>query len=216
MNKDHQLALTDYVVVYATVEPDNLVDGSAKISKVDTDQLVIEYRLKSNPDDVQLLSMHWYDALEDEKVQVKELKDVKSKLISMAKYCARRQGYSHRRLSKVVGPSWGGLGLCLWILVLALNTYNPQIIRAIIGKDAILGKLFGLLPSIVRLLYSLLEVYSGKILVGVVVLHLAEMLFITRNLLRRYRAPPNQRWVWYAMQFFEGALVIKRIKNVVS
>lgn len=216
MNKDHQLALIDYVVVYASIKYDDLIDESVKISKIDTEQLVIEYSLKAAPNEVETFSIYWYDALEDEKVHVGELRDVKAKLISMAKYCARRQGYSHRRLTKITGPSWGGLSSCLLILFLAVNAYNPQIIRSLLGNNALLGNLLNLLPRHIGKAYQKLEAFSGRILAGLLLIHVSEILLITRNMLRRYRTPKRERLAWYAMQFFEGFFVIKRIKSLVA
>ena len=76
MNKDHQLALSDYVVVYGDVNPANLIEESVQLVSVDEKQIVIDYDI-IKPPITKTLSLYWHDAKEDENIQVKAYGDIK-------------------------------------------------------------------------------------------------------------------------------------------
>ncbi|EGW34085.1 uncharacterized protein SPAPADRAFT_135571 [Spathaspora passalidarum NRRL Y-27907] len=200
MNADHQLALIDYLAVYAEVKPDNLLEKSVKIVKVDDKQLVIEYNLKSE-ETSKSFAIYWDDALEDEHVPVEQMKDIKAKLIAMAKYCAKEQGFAVKKLTKVTPPTLAsGPTFFLWV-VLFLNIFNPNLLRSL-----------PLLKSVVELpYYKKFEVYSLKIALGLFAIHVGEITFFTRNYLKKYRTPLKQRLAWYGLQMFEGFHVIQRL-----
>ncbi|RCK58761.1 hypothetical protein Cantr_07689 [Candida viswanathii] len=212
MNNDHQLALVDYVVVYGDTRPDNLLDETVQIVSVDEKQLVIEYELVKPPI-AKTLSLYWYDAKEDENVEVKTLGDVKAKLIAMAKYCAKEQGYAIKKLEKIHWP--GPLDYPMYVLwaVLLANAYDPAILRKLVDRVSVLKKAVGYLPPVAFTAYQHVESNALKYVVGLFVTHLAEVLLVTKGYLRKYRVPDNHRWVWYLMHLIEGFPFIFRLKN---
>ncbi|CAI5755813.1 unnamed protein product [Candida verbasci] len=212
MNKDHQLALIDYVVVYGDVDPKYLVEDSVQIKSVDEKQIVIEYdRIK--PNQTKTLLLYWSDAKENEDIKVNGLSDIKSKLISMAKYCANEQGFEVKKLTKVIGPTLLSLPMYPIWLVLILNSINPIILRNLFKNDNLLNTILSYLPSNVPHLYSLFENHSLRIAIGLGIVHATEVLLFTRNYLRKYRTPTIQRYQWYIMHLIEGFFVILRLKN---
>lgn len=212
MNNDHQLALADYVVVYAETKPENLLEESVQIVSVDEKQIVIEYDLVKPPI-TKTLSLYWYDAKEDENVEVKSFGDIKAKLIAMAKYCAKEQGYAIKKLEKIYGPGVLDYPMyILWVVLLA-NAYDPTILRRLVGNVGVFKKLIEYLPAGAIKAYNHVENNALKYVVGLFVTHLAEVLLVTKGYLRKYRVPDNHRWVWYLMHLIEGFPFIFRLKN---
>ena len=212
MNKDHQLALSDYVVVYGDVNPANLIEESVQLVSVDEKQIVIDYDI-IKPPITKTLSLYWHDAKEDENIQVKAYGDIKGKLIAMAKYCANEQGYAVKKLTKVHGPDFFGAPMYLVWLVLFVNAYDPTILRKLFANDALFNKLIGYLPGWTFALYRDMEKNAHRHIIGLAIAHLGEILFFTKGYLAKYRAPENQRWIWYVMNFFEGFPVMLRLRR---
>ncbi|RLV89180.1 hypothetical protein JA1_005286 [Spathaspora sp. JA1] len=203
MNADHQLALIDYLTVYADINPNNLIESSVKITHVDTKQLIIDYNLIADPESSKTFAIYWDDALENENVKVKEMKDIKGKLIAMAKYCAAEQGFAVKKLTKVIPPTIASGPVFLLWGFLFLNIYNPNILRGISGfKKYVID----VLPF-----YKKIESNSLKIAIGLGIIHICEIVFFTRGYLRKYRTPTRQRYGWYGLQLIEGFYVIQRL-----
>ncbi|KAL6449818.1 hypothetical protein SBY92_004155 [Candida maltosa Xu316] len=213
MNADHQLALIDYVVVYGDIKPTNIIDESVKIVSVDEKQLVLEYDV-IKPPITKTLSLYWHDAKEDENIEVNSFSDIKGKLIAMAKYCAKEQGYAIKKLTKIYGPRLSQLPMYLFWISLFLNAYDPNILTRLVANDAVFNKVVGYLPSAVIAGYKNTETHAIKYITGLFVTHLAEILLFTKGYLQKYRVPENQRWVWYLMHLFEGYPVIFRLRRV--
>ncbi|KAK6456459.1 uncharacterized protein RJT20DRAFT_135212 [Scheffersomyces xylosifermentans] len=213
MNKDHQLALIDYLVVYGNVELSTIVQPSVAISKVDEKTLVIDY--KSTQDSkTHSFSIDWADASEHENVKVTQLSDLKDKLVAMAKYAADKQGFSHKQIKKVLYPSAISSPMYLAFIVLFLNAYDPYILRNLFGKDAIFQKIIPYLPAFATNLYGLFESNAAKIAIVLGLVHLTEVTFFTLPQTRKYRVPFPQRIQWILMHLFEGFFVILRFKSL--
>ncbi|KAI3405233.1 hypothetical protein KGF56_001978 [Candida oxycetoniae] len=217
MNKDHQLSLNDYVIVYDSVDPKYLVEDSVHITDVDTNHLVIEYDLikpNSATSITKTLALYWTDAEEAENIQVKSLSDIKGKLIAMAKYCAEKQGYAMTKITKIVGPSPLALSIYPSWLVLLLNAYNPNILKRLFANDALFNRIVKFLPSAVISAYQFTEINALKIAIGLFIVHFGEILFVSRPLLKKHRTPENVRVYWYLMHIIEGFFVILRLKKL--
>ncbi|EDK44960.1 hypothetical protein PVL30_002631 [Lodderomyces elongisporus] len=219
MNRDHQLSLNDYVVVYGTVDSKYLVEDSVHITKVDLEQIVIEYDL-INPSKTKTLALYWSDAEEYEKIEVKSWSDIKGKLIAMAKYCANKQGFEMHKLTKAEWPDLSLSGLFGWSMypqwmVLILNSYNPEILRNLFANDALFNRLVKYLPSgAIRFYKYAGETHASKVLLTIVVLHLIEIFKETGPILKKNRAPGIVRAKWYFMNLIEGFPVLIRLKNL--
>ncbi|ODV82020.1 uncharacterized protein CANTADRAFT_44114 [Suhomyces tanzawaensis NRRL Y-17324] len=209
MNKDHQLALIDYLVVYGHVV--HLDESSPAITNVDLEKVSIDYVSKNR---AATFTIKWKDATEDEVIEVKEWSDIKAKLIAMAKYAAHKQGYAHTRLTQVFGPPFAYLIVAYPTLVLlAINSYDPTILPRIFGNDALFLKLVSYLPQAVPSAYSLFVEYSRKIGLVLYALHTIEIFKYTLPVLRKYRASKSVAWKWILMHFVEGFPVIGRLRE---
>ncbi|CAK9437401.1 uncharacterized protein LODBEIA_P17790 [Lodderomyces beijingensis] len=214
MNDDHQLSLNDYVVVYGAVDPKILVEDSVRITKVDTESIVIEYDI-INPATTKTLALYWTDAeTEGEEVPVKSFSDIKGKLIAMAKYCANKQGFAMKKLTEVVAPDLGGLVMYPTWIVLLINAYNPSILRNLFANDALFKRIVSYLPPLAFSAYQFTELNALKICIGLAAIHLSEVLFIARPFLARRRAPTDVRLKWYVMNFIEGFTALLRLKKL--
>ena len=85
-------------------------------------------------------------------------------------------------------------------LVLFVNAYDPTILRKLFANDALFNKLIGYLPGWTFALYRDMEkrpqTYNWTRYCsfrGNLVFH--------KGYLAKYRAPENQRWIWYVMNF---------------
>ncbi|CAD1808511.1 hypothetical protein FOB58_000799 [Candida parapsilosis] len=212
MNKDHQLALRDYVVVYGSVDPKYLVEDSVGIKEVDTEKIVIEYDV-INPSSTKSLKLKWNDAKENEQISVKSLSDIKSKLIAMAKYSAGKQGFAEKKLTKIFGPDAQGIPMYPIWAILLLNAYNPTILRSVAINSAWIKKAIEYLPSVAFAIYNWSELHALKLCIGLFVAHLGEILFISGPFLKKYRAPFGVRLVYYIMNLIEGFPVLLRLKK---
>lgn len=214
MNKDHQLALLDYVVVYGNVKANEIVKPSVHLVEVSETKLVIVYdstKLKSP----QTLSVDWKSATEPENKEVTSLKDVKGKLVSMAKYAAAKQGYSHQQITKVLYPRQA----IVWYLIfgfLALAMYDVQNLKESFEADPIASKIIPLLPSVAFKVLKFIEKNIAYIFYSLYTIHLGEILFIMLPMTIKYRLPTSKRFIWFFMTFFEGVFCYRRFKTLVD
>ncbi|KAI5957121.1 hypothetical protein KGF54_000049 [Candida jiufengensis] len=213
MNKDHQLSLNDYVIIYGSVNPKYLVEDSVQITKVDTDQIVIEYDV-IKPPATRTLALYWSDAKEDSNLEVKEYSDIKGKLVSMAKYCAAQQGYAVKKITKIVGPNIVDFVMYPAWIVLILNAYNPLILKNLFANDQLFNKIINYLPSIAFSIYKFTETHALKIIYALAAAHLGEVSFITLPLLKKHRAPTRVKLIYSIMNFIEGFPVLLRLKKL--
>ncbi|KAI5962629.1 uncharacterized protein KGF55_003705 [Candida pseudojiufengensis] len=214
MNKDHQLSLNDYVIIYGSVNPKYLVEDSVQIVKIDTNQIIIEYDV-IKPPATRTLALYWTDAKENDNLKVESWSDIKGKLISMANYCAEKQGYASKKITKILGPNFLDFIIMYptWI-ILILNSYNPSILRNLFVNDQWFNKIIKYLPQFVFSGYKFSEVHALKLIYTLTFLHLGEIIFITIPLLKKYRAPNNVKLAYYILNFIEGFPVLLRLKKL--
>lgn len=214
MNKDHQLALVDYVVVYGNIKASEIVKPSVHLVEVNETKLVIVYdstKLKSP----QTLSIDWESATEPENKQVTSLKDIKGKLVSMAKYAAAKQGFSHQQITKVLYPRQA----IFWYLVfgfLALGMYDVQSLKESFEADPIASKIIPVLPSVTFKVLRFIEKNIAYIFYSLYTIHLGEILFLILPMTIKYRLPTSKKFLWCLMTFFEGVFSYRRFKTLVD
>ncbi|KAK6205116.1 uncharacterized protein RJT21DRAFT_117589 [Scheffersomyces amazonensis] len=208
MNDDHQLALIDYLVIYGEQELYTFKQSSVKLTDVNEKSFTLNYETISN--ESKKITIHWADASEAEVLKVNSLKDVKDKLISMAKYAAAKQGYSHKRLTKVLPPNnLFALSLYILIPVLITNHFKPKLIPSYLGKDLLYLQIVKYIPAIISKNQSF-------ILYVIAFLHVLETLFFTIPRLVQFRAPFKQSVAWIIMGLFEGFGSLIRMNAVTS
>ncbi|KAI5969909.1 hypothetical protein CANMA_001051 [Candida margitis] len=212
MNEDHQLALRDYVVVYGSVDPRYLVEDSVGIKEVDTEKIIIQYDV-INPSSTNKLKLNWKDIKENKNLQVKSFSDIKSKLIAMAKYSAEKQGFAEKKLTKLFGPDSIGFPMYPMWVILLLNAYNPAILRTFFNNTELLKKAAEYLPTVAFTIYNWSELHALNLCIGLFFVHLGEVLFVSRPLLRKYRASAGLRWGYYLINLIEGFPVLLRLRK---
>lgn len=210
MNKDHQIALVDYVVVYGNVKLSSFVNDSAQITDVDEEKLTISY--KDNSGAEKEVVIVWNHAVENEGVRVTSLKDVKAKLIAMAKYAAKKQGFSHVQIKKVVPPSKPiELMMYVYAVITVITLYDNHLLR-----NWLSGSFFAAVANALPFLAAGFEYFENhivKISLTAYAIHLLEALIVTLPRTRKYRVPFYQRFVWVGMNFIEGFPAFLRLKE---
>lgn len=209
MNKDHQLALTDYLVVYGGVRPD-FDQSSPQITAIDDISMQISYVLADSKS--QSKRFKWNEIHEDENVKVTSMKDLKAKLVAMAKYAAAQQGYSHVTVQKY--PKFTGYLLFMIVLFtgIAIGCYDKAILIGLLSRDPVSLWVYGHLPEMCRQMLKFIAEHIrvlGGITVGV---HVGEVVGLMVPLVRKYRVG-LARAAWCAAVFFEGFPAVLEFKK---
>ena len=214
MNKDHQLAIIDYVVVYGNVKASDIVKTSVHMVDVNETKLVIVYDTTKSKVP-QTLSIEWESATEPENKKVSSLKDVKGKLVSMAKYAAAKQGYSHQQILKVLYPRQA----IVWYLIfgfLSLGMYDMHSLKESFEVDPIASKLITILPTAALKGLKFTEKHIAFIFYSLYAVHLGEILLIMIPMTIKYRLPTSKKIIWCFMSFFEGVFSYNRFKSLID
>lgn len=215
MNKDHQLALLDYVVVYGQESASDINAESVIITDVSEDYLALSYHKdngKAND-----LKLSWNDFPEDENVKVGKMADIKSKLVAMAKYAAGKQGYSHRKVDQVLFPSKPDLYfMYIFASAVALTLYDKTFVRRAIQRDGFLSGLLAKAPLFLASGYSLFENHIKTIAATTYGIHVIEVATVTWPKVSKYRMSLSKKLAWAFMNFIEGFVVFFRLNKLLD
>lgn len=215
MNDGHQLALADYIVVYGNRPATSFVHSSVRISDVNEELLTLEY-VDVATQKKHTLELDWDSAREDQHLRVTEYKDIKEKLVSMAKYAANQQGYSHRQITEVVPPPPSGLALYLLFAAFAAGLYDLAKFKLVFANDAIFQSVAQYFPQAVWAILDFTGKHVRTIFGVILVAHVAEVLLFTVPQTHKYRVPPLKRLAWGAMHLVEGFFVMNRFKRLIK
>lgn len=207
MNTDHQLALVDYAVVYGKQRLTSLRPETVVISDIDTNSVKLRFEQANGT--IKVLDIVWKDAIERESVTVEEASDIKPKLIAMAKYAAKKQGFSHKQIKKALPPKSA--------LSYFMYTFAALLTTTLIKPNFVSGFLFGGKVGNSRLLSKWLFVERNivKIFATTYGIHLAEIIFVMIPKIRYYRMPMETALTWSFYNFIEGFLAFLRLNEVV-
>lgn len=206
MNKDHQLALNDYILHYAKF-PESLLDKSSiKMTDVNDKSFTVEFKDKAGSSYKRII---FYD-LEPETASSKSIKD---SLVTMAKVSARKRGYAHYQITKVSYPSFA---ILMWVLfvVLTFLSFNPELFKSLLGKSSLLVELGTYLPQPVWSFFGAVEKYANVISFTTYTIHILEILTIMLPQLKKYRVPFKASLVWVIMHFIEGYFTVVRFNKL--
>ncbi|CAH6718285.1 hypothetical protein CLIB1444_01S03356 [[Candida] jaroonii] len=212
MNKGHQISIIDYLVVYGNVKLSELVESSAQISAINETSMDITYLTKSNTK--QTKTFEWKDIPEGENVIVKDMSDLKAKLVSMAKYAASKQGYSHVQLTEYPELSKGTIVMTSILAIFMLGFYDITLLKQLLKNDPITSFISPYFPV---KFWSLLELVGRNFrtfVTGVYAIHLGEAMFYTIPNMIKFRVPLPQSICWFGLHFIEGYLTILRFKKL--
>ncbi|GEQ67985.1 hypothetical protein JCM33374_g1651 [Metschnikowia sp. JCM 33374] len=207
MNKDHQLALVDYVVVYGNEQLSDINAQSVLITDVTVEQLVLGYTAKTGKE--KKVALSWNSVDDGEGLQVKSMSDIKAKLIAMAKYAASKQGYSHKQVTQVLPPSSAGSLIAYVFAALTLATLvKKDFLRTVMGLCGLLGT-----PKA----DAFLEFFEKRIFaiaVATYAIHIVEVVFLTWPKTVKYRMPWTTSLAWIGFTFMEGIFMSSRLRSV--
>lgn len=212
MNGQHRLALLDYVVCYGNEKPSTIQESSLLMADVDETQITIEYKNVASSKPRQIV-IAWENAPENEAIKVNEMSDVKAKLVAMAKYAAEKQGFASTRLTSIPPPSRFAYFEYMIMVVLALNAYNPAILRHMFAKDMVFQMLLTYIPGFLSRFYASYEKYALQVFVITVAIHFTEAVLVTVPILKKYRVPYPQCVAWIIMHLGEGFPLIMRLRK---
>lgn len=193
----------------------SFIKSSVEITNVSDKHLDLLYATLGAKSEKKKLTLQWADTEEKENVSVESLKDVKNKLVAMAKYAAARQGYSHVQINKVIYPS-GTIFEYPLVISFILGLYDLELLKSIFTRDALVQKVSQFFPNFVwTVLNTAYSTLGLQIILGIIAfLHIFELFFVLLPKLRKYRVPTSQRFIWSVMQLFEGFPVLLRLKTL--
>lgn len=215
MNADHRLALGDYLVVYGGIPRHTFEANSVKSTAVDEKSLTLSYTLTSGHKKKQVI--HWDSAIEDKLLSVTSLRDVKEKLVAMAKYAAAKQGYSHKQITRVLVPARvGGYLMYLLLPILLIGSWDSTLLRRLFIGDPLLRQVLPYVPGALAQAYAWVEPRYSAIFTVLYGAHLAEALIFTVPRLIKYRVPLRASLAWSVMSLIEGFPVIFRFNKLTA
>lgn len=207
MTRDHNLALLDYLVVYGNANANAIEPGTISMTDVNTESFTICFHTSSP----QKLTIRWEDAHENDNLPVDDMSDIKPKLVSMAKYAAAKQGYSHTQIKKTVPPSPSSYPMYVYFVVAGWAAFAPASFQNFVANNYVLSRISALLPLGFR---SYLSKNIRKIFIGTYIIHLLEIFTYSIPTFIKYRVPAAQRLQWSLMHFVEGFYVPLRLKKL--
>lgn len=215
MNKDHQLSLLDYVVVYGGENVSQVDADSVFITDVSEEYLDLSY--SKGDGSTRDLKLVWDDVSEKELVKVGNMGDIKAKLVAMAKYAAEKQGFSHKRVDKVAWPTKIDLLLMYVTFVVTLATlYDKTLVRRLVQSERTLSAIAAKSPEFLSKGYSYFENYVNGFAAALYAVHLVEIATVTWPIVSKLRMSLKNKLLWASMNFVEGFLVFGRIKKLLK
>lgn len=213
MNKEHQMALIDYLVVYGKVKLPLINELSVKMVNINEKGMTISFKdILANK--VQNMIVLWDMAPEDENIIVSDMGDIKAKLVSMAKFAGKAQGYSHIKIKKFPKPTFISYFLFFCILMLFVESFFPKFIRGVLADDFVFSRVGEYTPSFILTVLGVTENYASIILLSVFTTHIIEIIFFLLPKLAKYRVPHVQRLTWIVVTFFDGFNSLLRLESL--
>ncbi|ODV96859.1 hypothetical protein PACTADRAFT_1445 [Pachysolen tannophilus NRRL Y-2460] len=187
MNKSHRIAIEDYLCVYGDVKIDDKI-ANVRMKSIDLDNFTICF----NHFDVELeiIKPIPFDP------PLKDMSESRERLIEMAKFAAKKRGFSHFQINEIVYPN-----SILSFLIAFLTCYF------------ILGVCD---PSIFYYGYlQILKPYRFYLFLTLII-HAFEAKFLLWPKLSYYRVPLDYKIEWVIFALLEGFLAIKRFNKLAS
>ncbi|GMM35439.1 hypothetical protein DASC09_027640 [Saccharomycopsis crataegensis] len=201
MNKDHKLALEDYLVVYGDVKMDDKI-SDIKLKNIEKSQLIISFKHRDVDFEIEK-----YIPIEPPMENV--LSDSRPRLVQMAKDAAAARGFSHVQIKKMVYPNKPAN----FVLLFLVGNLIFAFFKPTLYYDTFWNGQLGV--SSANPVLSFLRKYTSTILYATVVCHLMETMLILRPKLNKYRVPTDIRIEWIIAAFFEGFGAIKRFNTLI-
>lgn len=200
MNKDHKLALEDYLAVYGDVKVDSLV-SDIKLKALEKDKMLISF--KKEGIDFEIEKPIAIDP------PMKDIaSEARTRLVDMAKKAAAKRGYLHIQIKEVVYPNkfmnYVILGL-VYVMIFAF--FKPHLFYV-----TFLQNYLKVSPHNSVLVF--LKKYNSEIFYATLVAHIGESMFWLMPKLRKYRVPTDIKLEWLVACLFEGFGAIRRFNEL--
>lgn len=207
MNRDHQLALVDYVVVYGRQPIRTFKPDTVQISDISTESMKLRFELLNGT--IKAIDITWSKADEPQSVAVESASDIKPKLVSMAKYAAKKRGYSHTQITKVACPKTGlsyfmyGCAALLTVTLLKPNLVSGTLKSVRLNRLPFFSKWLFIERNIQAIWYTIYGI------------HVAEVALVLLPKIRYHRMPTQTALTWAGMNFIEGFLPLLRLRKMI-
>lgn len=214
MNKGHQISIVDYLVVYGDVKLSEIVSSSAQISAINEKAVDITYVTKSGTK--QTKTLVWSEIPEKDNVDVKGMSDLKAKLVSMAKYAAAKQGYSHVQVNEYPQFNKDSVLMTAFLIIFALGVYDMKLLKLLLANDPITSSISPYFPVQLWDFLKLVENNFKSVVFGIYAIHVGEVLFYTIPQMIKFRVPLPQSIAWCSLHSIEGYFSIWKFQKTIA
>ena len=206
MNRDRQLALVDYTVVYGKQPITAFRPSTVEIS--DISEEYIKLRFEQANGTIKAITIDWDKAEEADSVSVELASDIKPKLIAMTVYAAKKRGFSDKKIRKTIPPNTGiSYFMYASAAVLTATLINPKLVSSLLaGTSLEKSRFFSI--------WLFIEKNIVKIFTATYGIHLAEVIFMMIPKIKYYRMPLKTGLAWAFFNYIEGFLAHIRLNKV--
>lgn len=184
MNKDHKLAVEDYLAVYGEVKVDNKI-ANIILRDIELDHMSIGF----NHFDIEFEIMKVIEL----DPPLESFKQARERLVTMAKHAAKARGYSHFQINEMSYANCPyDYAIVSLVLLAAAAYFFPALVFGVLAQ-AVPGSVIEFLKSI-----------TARVFYATVVIHLAETLVFMVPLLKKYRVPLDFKLEWLVASMLEG------------
>lgn len=212
MNKDHQLALVDYLVFYKGIKLSELYEGSVKITAVDEKSMTLSYSLRTAL--TSSSEFIWSEIEDGQNVTVNSMKDIKDKLVAMAKYAAGKQGYSHVQVDASPKISVETPLMLSLFTILLIGTYDMELLQLFLENDPITSTIVPFFPDFFWPILKFAGDNIALIFVATYTIHIGEVIFVMIPKTSKHRTPFPQNLGWWGLNFIEGFIAIQKFNKL--
>ncbi|ODV87677.1 hypothetical protein CANARDRAFT_20414 [[Candida] arabinofermentans NRRL YB-2248] len=193
MNKDHALALGDYVAVYGNTNKAKNI----QLTEFELDYMKLTYTVKKEK---KSLKIRFQSPL-------KSFGEARERLVDMAKTSAATRGYSHVQLLNAPYPT-GAFDSTLFgiMCLLCFGITSPSTLKYVYSN-------FLFMPEATAA--GLVEWNTG-ILAGLLAFNFMQTIFNLVPIITEYRVPFSVAVEMIAMCMMEGLMFIKRVRKAID
>lgn len=197
MNKDHRLAIEDYLVVYGKVPITDKI-SNIKLTAIDTKQMTITFAHEDVEFDVEKVIPF--------EPELESLSEARTRLVEMAKFAASERGFSHFQIAEFMSPLPYQLALIGVIYLPIASYFFPSILKNSFVTKHLLSEAKA----------DWLLKHALKITGLTLGIHALEDWFILKPKLAKFRVPIDFQLEWYLSGLLEGFGAVKRFNMVVA
>lgn len=197
MNKDHRLAIEDYLAVYGDVIINDKI-ANIKLKSIELDHMEISF----NHFDIE------FEIIKPIPIDppMQDFSELRSKLVDMATYAANKRGYSHLQIQDISYPTkiWEYVLISL-VFVCFFGAFYPHILYNYC--------LDYLLPSY---LTFTLRKFNKLIAISLLLIHIVELKLVLLPKLNHYRVPTDFKIEWVIFCLIDGRASIERFNQLIK